>query len=109
MRALANMGFTDLRLVDPVDYERTRILGIAHHCEELVDSIRHYPNMDAALADVTFVVGTAAVDHPNHPLTWNVRGLATGSAGTHSPRSGRPALQPRGRTAGSGRPGPAVT
>ena len=76
VRALANMGFTDLRLVDPVDYERKRILGIAHHCEELVDSIRHYPDLDAALADVTFVMGTVAVDHPNHPLTRNVRGLA---------------------------------
>lgn len=76
VRALANMGFTDLRLVDPVPYERKRVLGIAHHCEELVDSIRHYPDLDAALADVTFVMGTAAVDHPNHPLTRNVRGLA---------------------------------
>ena len=76
VRALANMGFTDLRLVDPVPYERKRILGIAHHCEDLVDSIRHFSDLDAALADTTFVVGTAAVDHPNHPLTQNVRGLA---------------------------------
>ena len=76
VRALANMGFTDLRLVDPVPYERQRILGIAHHCEELVDSIRHFPDLDAALADVTFVAGTAAVDHPDHPVTQNVRGLA---------------------------------
>lgn len=76
VRALANMGFADLRLVDPVPYERERILGIAHHCEDLVDSIRHFPDLDAALADATFVVGTAAVDHPNHPLTRNVRGLA---------------------------------
>lgn len=55
VRAMKNMGVTDLRLVRPVAYERERIEGVAHDTADLVDRIRHYDTLDAALADITFV------------------------------------------------------
>jgi TrmH family RNA methyltransferase len=55
VRAMKNMGLSDLRLVQPVAYEAERIEGVAHDTADLVGSIRHYETLDAALADVVFV------------------------------------------------------
>jgi TrmH family RNA methyltransferase len=56
VRAMKNMGLTQLRLVNPVAYEAERIEGVAHDTVDVVDRIRHYETLDEALADVTFVV-----------------------------------------------------
>jgi tRNA/rRNA methyltransferase/tRNA (cytidine32/uridine32-2'-O)-methyltransferase len=51
VRAMANMGLTDLRLVRPVEYDPSRIEGIAHGTRDLVSRIRHFDDLDSALAD----------------------------------------------------------
>jgi TrmH family RNA methyltransferase len=56
VRAMKNMGLSDLRLVRPVAYEPERIEGVAHDTADLVQhGIRHYETLDDALADVVFV------------------------------------------------------
>ena len=51
VRAMANTGLTNLRLVNPVEYDPTRIEGIAHGTRNLVERIRHFDSLDAAIAD----------------------------------------------------------
>ena len=76
VRAMKNMGFTRLRLVRPTTYTAADLLRIAHHAEDVIERIEHFDALDAALADVHFVVGTAATRHPEHRTTDDVRALA---------------------------------
>jgi tRNA/rRNA methyltransferase/tRNA (cytidine32/uridine32-2'-O)-methyltransferase len=56
VRAMKNMGAQDLRLVRPVPYDVTRILQIAHDTRDIVERIRHYDDLDDALADCVKVI-----------------------------------------------------
>lgn len=76
VRAMKNMGFKHLRMAAPAPYEREALLRVAHHAEEMIDRIEVFPDLDSALADAVFVVGTAAVKHPEHRRTYDVRELA---------------------------------
>ena len=60
VRAMANMGVAQLRLVRPVEYEAVRLEGIAHGTRKLIDAIVHYDTFDAAVADCVRVVGFTA-------------------------------------------------
>lgn len=60
VRSMKNMGLTDLRLVEPADWDPERITGIAHRTDELVEAARHYDQLGDAIAHATFVVGTSA-------------------------------------------------
>jgi TrmH family RNA methyltransferase len=60
VRAMKNMGVHALRLVNPVAYDPTRIEGVAHDTRDIVAAIRHYPSLDAALADCVWVAGFTA-------------------------------------------------
>lgn len=51
IRAMKNMGVSDLRLVNPVTYDPVRIEGIAHDTLDVVSRIRHFASLDDALAD----------------------------------------------------------
>jgi len=51
VRAMANTGLTNLRLVNPVEYDPSRIEGIAHGTRELVTRIRHFTSLGEAIAD----------------------------------------------------------
>jgi tRNA/rRNA methyltransferase/tRNA (cytidine32/uridine32-2'-O)-methyltransferase len=55
VRAMKNMGVADLRLVNPVAYDPVRIEGIAHDTTDIVERIRHFESLDAALADCVHV------------------------------------------------------
>ncbi len=59
VRAMKNMGVSQLRLVDPVPYDPWRIEGIAHGTRDLVARIRHFETLDEALADCVRVHGYA--------------------------------------------------
>lgn len=76
VRAVKNMGLQRLRLVRPAPFEREELLRIAHHSEDLLDRIEVFDDLDAALADTVYVVGTAAVQHSGHTQTHDVRSLA---------------------------------
>lgn len=70
VRVMKNMGFTDLRLVQPVAYDPWRIEGIAHGTRDLVERIRHFETLDLALADCVHVAAFGAKRRAHHwPVT----------------------------------------
>ncbi len=76
VRAMKNMGFRHLRLVAPAPFDPADITGIAHRSEDILAALGLYASLDAALADVTYVVGTSARSHAEHPVHGDVRSLA---------------------------------
>jgi len=60
VRAMKNMGVSDLRLVRPVEYEAHRLEGIAHNTRDLIDAIRTFDDFDAAVSDCVFTLGFTA-------------------------------------------------
>ena len=59
VRAMKNMGASTLRLVQPVAYDPWRIEGVAHGTRDVVDQIRHFDSLNAALKDCVLVVAFA--------------------------------------------------
>ena len=76
VRAMKNLGFAQLRLVQPSPFARDDVLRVVHRGEDLLDRTEIYADLDAALADAVYVVGTAALAHTDRPLTYDIRGLA---------------------------------
>lgn len=60
VRAMKNMGLSDLRLVRPVAYDPHRLEGIAHNTRDLIDSIRTFDDFDSAVEDCVRTVGFTA-------------------------------------------------
>jgi TrmH family RNA methyltransferase len=60
VRAMKNMGVSELRLVRPVAYEAHRLEGIAHGTRDLIDSIKTYETFDDAVADCVYLAGFTA-------------------------------------------------
>ena len=60
VRAMKNMGVHQLRLVRPVPYDPVRLEGIAHDTQDVIDAIRSFETLDAALADCVRVAGFTA-------------------------------------------------
>jgi TrmH family RNA methyltransferase len=60
VRVMANFGLSDLRVVNPDEFDPYRLEGIAHRTTHLVEAARIHDSLDDALADATFVVGTTA-------------------------------------------------
>ena len=60
VRAMKNMGISDLRLVRPCEYTEYRLAGIAHGTQDIIDRIRHFDSLDDALADCIRVAGFTA-------------------------------------------------
>jgi tRNA/rRNA methyltransferase/tRNA (cytidine32/uridine32-2'-O)-methyltransferase len=60
VRVMKNFGLRDLRLVRPAEYDAFRIEGIAHQTGDVLKRVTRYDDLDAALADCTFVVGLTA-------------------------------------------------
>ncbi len=60
VRAMKNMGFAELRLVRPCEYEPNRIEQVAHNTRDIVARIRHFDTLEAALADCVRVAAFTA-------------------------------------------------
>ncbi len=61
VRAMKNFGLRDLRLVSPAEeLDLRRITGIAHGSDDVVKRVKLYDELDAALADRTYVAGMTA-------------------------------------------------
>lgn len=60
IRVMSNFGLRRLRLVEPAAFDPYRILGIAHHTQELVASTQRFATLDEALTDCHLVLGTTA-------------------------------------------------
>jgi tRNA/rRNA methyltransferase len=75
-RALKNMGFGDLRLVAPRDYDPRAAAAMAVHADDVLDRARIYPDLAAALADRTLTVGTTCRIGPYRSETRSLRDAA---------------------------------
>ena len=60
IRVMKNFGLSDLRLVNPDEFDPYRLEGIAHRTQDLIESAGTFDSLDDAIADATFVVGTTA-------------------------------------------------
>ena len=60
IRAMKNMGVSNLRLVRPVDYDPWRLEGIAHDTTDIIEGIRKFDSLDEALSDCVRVAGFTA-------------------------------------------------
>jgi TrmH family RNA methyltransferase len=60
VRAMKNMGLTDLRLVRPAPYDPHRLEGIAHNTRDLIDRIKVFDAFDDAAHDCIRLVGFTA-------------------------------------------------
>ncbi len=76
VRAMKNMGFSALRLVSPAPFDPADITGIAHRCEDVLTTIQCYADLDSALADIHYVVGTTARPRSDHPIRHDLRTMA---------------------------------
>ncbi|WP_420393237.1 RNA methyltransferase [Acuticoccus sp.] len=77
-RAMANFGLTDLRLVAPRDgWPSERARAAASGADHVVDAARVYDDLDAAIADLTFVIATT---RRPRDMTKRVEGPADGLA-----------------------------
>ncbi len=59
IRVMSNFGLRRLRLVEPAAYDPYRIEGIAHHTEAIAQAVERYPDLQSALADCSWVLGTS--------------------------------------------------
>jgi len=59
-RALKTMGFNSLRLVNPCEYLSGKAQWVAHASEEILDQAKVFSTLEAAIADVDFVIATSA-------------------------------------------------
>ena len=73
---MKNMGFSALRLVSPAPFDPADITGIAHRCEDVLTTIQCYADLDSALADIHYVVGTTARPRSDHPIRHDLRTMA---------------------------------
>jgi TrmH family RNA methyltransferase len=60
VRAMKNMGVHQLRLVNPVEYDPSRVERVAHDTRDIVSGVRHFDSLDDAIADCVFVAGFTA-------------------------------------------------
>lgn len=60
VRAMKNMDVRQLRLVNPVEYDPSRVERVAHDTRDIVAQIQHFDTLDAAIADCVFAAGFTA-------------------------------------------------
>ena len=76
VRAMLNMGLTQLRLVDPTPFTPDDVERIAHHSNDLLATSRMFATLEASLADTVYVIGTTARLRGTHAVHSDVRTLA---------------------------------
>lgn len=60
-RAMCNMGFSDLIVVDPENFNKTNAFKLATHvAASIVENISVYRNLQDALAPFNYIIGTTA-------------------------------------------------
>jgi tRNA/rRNA methyltransferase len=75
-RALKNMGFADLRLVAPRDYDPKAAAAMAVHADDVLERAHIYPDLMTALDDRTLTVGTTCRGGPYRSETRMLRDVA---------------------------------
>lgn len=77
-RALKNMGFADLRLVAPRDYDPRAAAAMAVHAGDVLARARIFPDLATALDDRTLSVGTTCRSGPYRSESRALRNAAPG-------------------------------
>ena len=57
IRAMANTGFLQLRLVRPVEFDAWHVVGVAHYTQHIISATSSFASLSEAVADMQFVVG----------------------------------------------------
>lgn len=57
VRAMANTGFTRLRLTNPVTFDPRNVVGVAHYTQHIINAAATYPALPEAVADAHLVIG----------------------------------------------------
>ena len=57
IRAMANTGFLNLRLVSPVGFDPRKVIGVAHYTQHIVEATQQFDSLPAAVADRHLVIG----------------------------------------------------
>jgi tRNA/rRNA methyltransferase/tRNA (cytidine32/uridine32-2'-O)-methyltransferase len=76
VRAMKNMGVSDLRLVRPVSYDLNRIEQIAHDTADVYRRIRHFDSTEEALADCVRVAAFVGKPRAAKWARYDPRGAA---------------------------------
>ena len=77
-RAMRNMGFEQLIVVDPQNCDMSRILKMATHAAgEVVEKMQIYEDLKTALANLNYIVGTTARLGGQRQLVGSVAKLAS--------------------------------
>jgi TrmH family RNA methyltransferase len=63
VRVMANTGFLRLRLVRPAAFDPWHVVGVAHYTQHIVEAIRQYDEVSAAVADRQLVIGLTGRHH----------------------------------------------
>src|SRR5919205_4651798 len=53
-RVMANTGFSRLRLVKPVEFEKWDVIGVAHYTQHIVDTAPVFDSLTEAVGDTHF-------------------------------------------------------
>ena len=61
VRAMRNMGMSKLIVVDPENYDLEKVMRLAtHESRQMVGQIKRYDNLESAVNEMNYVVGTTA-------------------------------------------------
>jgi TrmH family RNA methyltransferase len=63
IRAMANCGFLQLRLVRPVGFDAWHVVGVAHYTQHIIEATRQFQTLHEAVADLQFVIGLTGRHH----------------------------------------------
>lgn len=63
VRAMANTGFLELRLVRPVAFDPWHVVGIAHYTQHILDATARFESLEAAVADRHYVLALSGHHH----------------------------------------------
>jgi len=63
IRAMANTGFLNLRLVRPVGFDPWHVVGVAHYTQHIVEATQQYDALPSAVDDRHLVVGLTGKHH----------------------------------------------
>jgi tRNA/rRNA methyltransferase len=77
-RALKNMGFADLRIVAPRDYDPRDAAAMAVHADDVLERARIFGDLGAALEDRSLSIGTTCRGGPYRSETRALRETAPG-------------------------------
>ena len=65
-RAMKNMGLKELILINPVLYDKCEAYALAHRAHEIIDNALVYDNLEEAMSNFTFIVGTTQRGRGRH-------------------------------------------